>query len=72
MNKERQQLIAKAETLISAARALLEQARDEESDYYENMPESLKGRERGREAEDATDKLSTAIDDLELLDLSDF
>ena len=72
MNKERRQLIAKAETLISAARALLEQARDEERDYYENMPESLKGSERGQAAEDATDKLSTAIDDLDNLDLSDF
>ena len=72
MNKERQQLIAKAETLISAARALLEQARDEERDYYDNMPESLKESERGQAAEDAVDKLSTAIDDLENLDLSDF
>ena len=72
MNKERQQLIAKAETLISAARALLEQARDEERDYYENMPESLKESERGQAAEDAVDRLSTAIDDLDNLDLSDF
>ena len=72
MNKERRQLIAKAETLISAARALLEQARDEESDYYENMPESLTESDRGRAAEDAADKLSTAIDDLENLDLSNF
>ena len=52
--------------------ALLEQARDEEGDYYENMPESWKESKHGRAAEDAADKLSAAIDDLENLDLSDF
>jgi len=71
MNKERRKLIAKAEELIGEARALLEQARDEEGDYCDNMPEGIANGEKGDAAREGLDKLCAACDDLENIDLSD-
>lgn len=72
MNKERRARIMKAMNMINDARVILEQTRDEESDYFENMPDSLKESERGVAAEEAADKLSEVVDDLENIDLSEF
>lgn len=72
MNKERRALIAKAMEQINEARSMLEQARDEEGDYFEAMPEPFKESDRGRATEDGLDKLSEVLDTLENLDdLSD-
>lgn len=71
MNKERRKLIAAASDLINQARSMLEQARDEEGEYFENMPESFKESERGRATEEGFDTLCETIDILENIDLSE-
>lgn len=75
MNKERRKAIesalatlAKAKELADEARTALEEARDEERDYYDNMPESLQGGERGERASAAADALDEACSTLDELD----
>lgn len=41
MNKQRRNRIAEALELISQARGILEEVKDEEQESYENLPESL-------------------------------
>lgn len=72
MNKERRKLIASAKAAIDEAIGILEQARDEEQEYRDNMPESIGDGERGTEAELRVESLQSVIDDLENVDLSEF
>lgn len=72
MNKERRAQIAKAEGLINDARAILETVAEDEAEYYENMPAGFKDGEKGDNVQDQLDRLSTIIDDLENMDLSNF
>lgn len=65
MNKDRRKLIADAMELVTQARVMIEQARDEERDYYDNMPESFQGGEKGEKAEAAADALDEAVTSLE-------
>lgn len=65
MNKERRELITKAEALISEAHAILTEVRDDEQSAFDNMPESLQGSERGTTMESRIDLMSEAIDALE-------
>lgn len=46
----------------------IEELRDEESEYYENMPESLQNGEKGQAASEAVEQLEAAIGWLESLD----
>lgn len=43
----------------------IEEVRDEEQEYYDNMPESLQGGEKGEMASAAIEHLESAINDLE-------
>lgn len=49
MNKQRRNRIAEALELISQARGILEEVKDEEQESYENLPESLQYGERGEQ-----------------------
>ena len=49
MNKQRRNRIAEALELISQARDILEEVKDEEQESYENLPESLQYGERGEQ-----------------------
>lgn len=49
MNKQRRNRIAEALELISQARDILEEVKDEEQESYENLPESLQYGERERQ-----------------------
>lgn len=50
----------------------VESARDEEQEYYDNMPEPFQSSERGDNAQSAVDALERAADDLtELTQLED-
>lgn len=42
----------------------LERLRDEEQDYFDNMPENLQYSQRGQDAEESVDLLDEAIDQL--------
>lgn len=72
MNKERRKLISSAKALIDEAIGLMEQARDEEQEYRDNMPENIGDGQRGTEAEERVDSLQSIIDDLENIDFSEF
>ena len=47
----------------------LESLRDEEREYFDNMPEGLQQSERGQDAEAAADRLTEALDALQDFDL---
>ena len=64
MNAERRKAIGKAVDLLSQALEAIEAARDEEQDYYDNMPESILAGAKGdtaQEAVSALDDAATAI-----------
>ena len=62
MNNQRRKELEKARELLDEAQAIIEQARDEETEYYENMPESLQSGDKGQAAEAAAEYLSSAAE----------
>lgn len=75
MNNQRRKEIAaatafieQADALLQEAAQILEQAQWEEQDYYDNMPESLQGGEKGDRAMEAADQLQAAVDALSCFD----
>lgn len=78
MNKQRRNLIGQAESklseledLLSSIKEIIESARDEEQEYFDNMPESLQDADRGQTAQEAIDHLSEAYDSLEEISIDD-
>lgn len=68
MNKERRKAIESAMATLAQARELVEDARDAERDYFDNMPESLQSGEKGERASaaaDALDEACCAMDEIE-------
>lgn len=55
--------ISKAEELHSE----LEGVKDEEQEYFDNMPESLQGGDKGQAAEEAVSNMESALEALELI-----
>lgn len=79
MNKHRRTELSKLterfDELTSMAcelREQLEGIRDEEQEYYDNMPESLQGGEKGETAQSAIDAMETVIMALEEVESADF
>ena len=64
MNKERRAEIARAIELMATAAEILEVCASEESEYHDNMPESIQSGERGERAQAAVDALTEAADAL--------
>jgi len=77
MNKERRKqidgIIARIEQelspLVDELRGAIEEVRDEEQEYFDNMPESLQGGDKGNLAEAAVDALEEAVSGFDDLDL---
>lgn len=65
MNKERRKAINEAGELLARVKEILETARDEEQDYFDNMPESFQGGEKGDNAQTAIGELDNAINSIE-------
>lgn len=65
MNNDRRKSLAKIIDAIEVAKADLESIRDEESDYYDNMPESFQQGEKGEAAQANLAQLDEAIESLE-------
>jgi hypothetical protein len=65
MNDARRKQIEEVLGRISEARADLETLKDEEQDYYDNMPESFQNGQNGEKAQAAIDALDEAINKLE-------
>lgn len=77
MNKDRrkelQNLISKLgelESLRDEIKEDIEAVRDEEQEYYDNMPEGLQQSDRGYAAEEAISNIEDAINTLDDLDVS--
>lgn len=67
MNNERRKIIAQAAGFLDQAKALLEQARDDEQTAFDNLPESIQAADRGQQMEETLSTLQEKIDDLETL-----
>lgn len=65
MNKARRDELTKAATMLQEAQAIIESCRDEEQEYYDNMPESLQGGDKGSNAESAIESMESAISGIE-------
>jgi predicted nucleic acid-binding Zn-ribbon protein len=65
MNKQRRAAIADLIQAIKEAKESLECHRDDEQEYYDNMPEALQGGDKGNNAEEAVSNLEQAISSLE-------
>jgi len=65
MNAQRRKDIQRAIELLDEANQILSAAADEEQEYYDNMPESIQGGERGEAADAAADRLADAAADVD-------
>lgn len=65
MNNERRKLLADAITKMEEAKTLIEIARDEEQDAFDNMPEGIQTGERGQKMEAAIESMEEVINDIE-------
>lgn len=64
MNKQRRTRLSEAHSLLGRAVSIVERAKDEEQDSFDNLPENLQSSERGEIMEEAIDELQTAIDSI--------
>jgi hypothetical protein len=65
MNKARRDALTKIAATIADIRSELESLRDEEQDYFDNMPESFQQGDKGQRAEAAVFSMEEAISQLE-------
>ena len=65
MNAERRKLLAEAKQKIEEGMGLIEQALQEEQDYFDNMPESFQTGSKGDAAQTVIDNLQSVYDDVE-------
>jgi hypothetical protein len=65
MNDARRKIVQAALDKLAEARALLETARDEEQEYFDNMPEAFQSGDKGAVAEGAISSLEEAIGNVE-------
>ncbi|WP_282347967.1 hypothetical protein [Pseudomonas sp. PS01301] len=64
MNNERRKQIAALLDRIESVCSEVEDLQSEEQDYYDNMPESFQGGEKGENAQAAIDALDSAAQSL--------
>lgn len=65
MNNDRRKEISKALSIAEELKSTLENLRDEEQEYYDNMPESLQGSDKGEAASEAVTNLENAISSMD-------
>ena len=65
MNKQRRKILMEVIESLEEAQASIEEIKDEESEAYDNMPESLQYSEKGELMYQNVDELETASSDLE-------
>ena len=65
MNKQRRKELNDIIETLNNVIADIEALRDEEQDYYDNMPENLQGSEKGEMAERAISEMDDAISSIE-------
>lgn len=62
---EAMQVLEVCKTSLDDAKALIETARDEEQEFFDNMPESFQQADKGQAAEAAVESLDNAISSIE-------
>jgi hypothetical protein len=65
MNKVRREAISKVIGMIGEARCLLDELREEEEEYRDNIPENLTGSERYEKADEAVYEMEDIVSELE-------
>lgn len=65
MNKGRRKQLTDISGNLEDLKCDLELLRDEEQEYYDKMPESMQGGEKGSKAEEAVEAMDTAISEIE-------
>lgn len=65
MNNARRKSLIAAVELLNQAQSIIEECRDEEQEYYDNMPESFQNGERGEAALAAIDMMESALSEIE-------
>ena len=65
MNKQRRQNITGISNNLRELQSRIDTLKDEEQDYYDNIPENLQESERAETASNAIDNLQSAFDGLE-------
>lgn len=65
MNKLRRARLQEVADIISEMIGILDDIREDEENYVDNMPENLHGSQRYEKSEEAIDQISDAIDSLE-------
>lgn len=62
MNDARRKQIKAIIEVLETQKAEAETTRDEEQEYFDNMPENMQGGDKGSAAEEAISNLDSAID----------
>jgi hypothetical protein len=65
MNNARRKALTTINERIAEFRGVLEELKDAEQEYYDNMPESFQVGEKGQKAETAVDAIDSAIQSIE-------
>lgn len=65
MNKERRKKIGKAIEALEEIKEIIEILKDEEQEYFDNMPDNLRESEKGNRAEEDVGSLESAEDSLQ-------
>ena len=65
MITQRRKEVARAVAMIVEAKSILETCRDEEQDYFDNMPESFQDGQKGEDAQTAIDALDEAVSQMD-------
>ena len=61
MNKPRREELEKALSLLGQARDIIESVKDDETDAYENLPESFQESERGEQMSEYIDSMDESL-----------
>lgn len=65
MNKQRRLQLTSLQHRIDEIKEDIENIMMEEQEYFDNMPESLQGSEKGTKSEEAISAMENAIDELD-------
>lgn len=65
MNADRRKAIAAIASDLESIKSRIEELKDEEQNYFDNMPESFQGGQKGEKAQSAVDALDEAENAIE-------
>lgn len=69
MNRARRKMLSDALDLISQAKVILDEVKDEEQEAFDNLPENFQYGERGEQMEEYISDIEEAFDNLEAAEM---